>query len=76
MVCVSNISLVNKIGYYVPICLLAAIFISVGSGLISTFSPGTQTGEWIGYQIILGVGRGLGLQMARQIFLTMYPTTS
>jgi len=60
---VSSGALLNKIGYYIPICLFAAVLISVGSGLISTFSPVTPTGKWIGYQIILRVGRGLGLQM-------------
>ncbi|KAH7146765.1 major facilitator superfamily domain-containing protein [Dactylonectria estremocensis] len=37
--------------------------VSIGSGLISTYTPHTSTGKWIGYQIILGAGRGLGMQM-------------
>lgn len=28
-------------------------------------APDTSAGKWIGYQIILGVGRGLGMQMVR-----------
>ena len=34
----------------------------IGAGLISTFKVDTSTGIWIGYQIILGFGIGLGLQ--------------
>jgi hypothetical protein len=31
--------------------------------LISTLSPSSSIGKWIGYQVIIGFGRGLGLQM-------------
>lgn len=50
-------------GYYIPVALFASVLLSVGSGLIATFSPSTPTGKWIGYQILYGAGRGLGLQM-------------
>lgn len=59
----ANASTVNKLGYYIPVALFAAVLLSIGSGLIATFSPGTSTGKWIGYQILYGAGRGLGLQM-------------
>ena len=36
---------------------------AVGSGLIATYSPITPLRKWIGYQIILGTGRGMGMQM-------------
>ncbi|OQV07341.1 hypothetical protein CLAIMM_11792 [Cladophialophora immunda] len=55
--------IVNKVGYYIPVALFAAVLLSSGSGLIATFSPSTSTGKWIGYQILYGAGRGLGLQM-------------
>jgi hypothetical protein len=67
VVLTTDASLVNKIGYYIPVALFAAILLSVGSGLIATFVPGTPTGKWIGYQILYGAGRGLGLQMVRHI---------
>lgn len=56
---------VSKFGYYMPWSILSAVLTAVGCGLITTWSPTTSTGEWIGYQIILGVGRGAGLQMVR-----------
>ncbi|KIM95352.1 hypothetical protein OIDMADRAFT_206451 [Oidiodendron maius Zn] len=54
---------VTKMGYYLPFCVAAAIFASIGHGLISTLSPSSSIGKWIGYQVIIGFGRGLGLQM-------------
>ncbi|KAL1856396.1 hypothetical protein Daus18300_010768 [Diaporthe australafricana] len=55
---------VSKLGYYLPWAIFSAVFSSIGAGLISTWTVGTGTGTWIGYQIILGVGRGAGIQMA------------
>lgn len=59
---------VSKFGYYLPWSIVSAVLTSVGCGLISTWSPTTSIGEWIGYQIILGVGRGAGMQMVRYLF--------
>ena len=50
--------IVNKIGFYIPPTLFSAVLMAVGYGLISTFRPGTSMGEWIGYQILFGFGRG------------------
>ena len=36
---------------------------AIGKGLISTLTPTTSTGTWIGYQILAGAGRGCGMQM-------------
>ncbi|KAK3381907.1 putative MFS transporter [Podospora didyma] len=55
--------LVERIGYVIPVMVISGVVISVSNGLISTFSPTTTTGQWIGYQILNGVGRGLGMQM-------------
>ncbi|KIM97024.1 hypothetical protein OIDMADRAFT_44464 [Oidiodendron maius Zn] len=54
---------VGKLGYYLPFSVGSAVLIAIGNGLLSTLSPSTPTGKWIGYQIIIGVGRGFGLQM-------------
>lgn len=64
---------VSKLGYYLPFALFSGAVTAVGNGLISTFSPGTSTGKWIGYQIILGVGRGCGFQMVSPTYsITIY----
>lgn len=58
---------VSKIGYYLPWSIFSAVLTTVGCGLLSTWSATTTTGEWIGYQIIFGAGRGAGLQMVRSL---------
>jgi MFS family permease len=35
----------------------------IGSGLMTTFAPDTSAGKWIGYQILVGLGRGIAMQM-------------
>jgi hypothetical protein len=50
-------------GYYLPFAVLSGILTILAAGLISTFTPTTAVGTWIGYQIIMGAGRGLGLQI-------------
>ena len=58
-------TIVGKMGYYLPWAVGCGILVSIGSGLLSTLNPYTSTGKWIGYQIILGVGRGAGFQTVR-----------
>lgn len=59
----SNDGTVSKTGYYLPWSVAAGVFLSIGSGLISTYSATTPEAKWIGYQTILGTGRGMGMQM-------------
>lgn len=54
---------VERIGYYIPVMWLMSVCMSVGFGLLSTLSLTTSTGKWIGYQLLVGFGRGFGLQM-------------
>ncbi|TEA10097.1 Efflux pump mlcE [Colletotrichum sidae] len=56
-------ALVGKLGYYLPWVFFGSVCASIGSGLISTWVPTTSTGVWIGYQVILGAGRGAAMQM-------------
>ena len=39
------------------------MFTSLGSGLITTFTTSTNTGRWIGYQILYGFGCGCAFQL-------------
>ncbi|RDL38696.1 Uncharacterized protein BP5553_03036 [Venustampulla echinocandica] len=55
--------LVGRLGYYLPFIIFGTGLTSIGSGLMSTLTPTSATGAWIGYQIISGAGRGGGLQM-------------
>ncbi|KAK6068103.1 MFS multidrug transporter [Seiridium cupressi] len=56
-------SLVTKIGYVPPFALVGGALGCIGSGLFSLFQPNTSTGEWVGFLIIAGLGRGASLQM-------------
>lgn len=53
---------VTRWGYYLPWALASGAVMTVGNGLISTFTRNTAAATWIGYQILLGAGRGLGMQ--------------
>ncbi|KAJ0350789.1 hypothetical protein KNSL1_003701 [Colletotrichum chrysophilum] len=57
-------AMINGIGWFNPVFFSSVIFMSVGGGLISTFGVHTPTHTWIGYQIILGLGIGQGMQLA------------
>ncbi|KAH7117076.1 efflux pump protein [Dendryphion nanum] len=54
---------VSKVGYYIPPAIFSGIFLTIGNGLISTFSPTTSVATWVGYQIVQGIGRGAGMQL-------------
>ncbi|KIW86763.1 uncharacterized protein Z519_12549 [Cladophialophora bantiana CBS 173.52] len=55
--------LVQVIGYCTPWALFGCVLTSIGSGLMTTFTPSTGAGPWIGYQILTGTGRGSVVQM-------------
>ncbi|KAJ5903822.1 hypothetical protein N7504_006205 [Penicillium tannophilum] len=54
----------SKFGYYNPFMFAAVVFLSIGAGLLYTFQADTAHPKWIGYQVIFGLGLGLGLQQA------------
>ncbi|KAL5394132.1 hypothetical protein PMIN03_004963 [Paraphaeosphaeria minitans] len=56
--------LVTKIGWYHPFMFAPITLGSVGAGLIYTWDVDTSTSRLIGYQILFGVGVGLGIQQA------------
>ncbi|KAI3393978.1 hypothetical protein diail_3339 [Diaporthe ilicicola] len=57
-------AVVTKIGYVIPVAIFSTVFLSIGTGLYSLLQPGTSIGQWIGFQILAGVGFGAGLQLA------------
>jgi len=58
--------LVGRWGYYLPWMMLSAVLAGIGSGLLSTMGPHTSTVRWVWYQIIVGLGRGCGMQMVSE----------
>ena len=54
--------LTTALGYYNPFMLASPVFMSIGAGLMTLFALDTPTGKWIGYQILFGIGTGIGFQ--------------
>lgn len=59
----TSLNIVTKVGYVPPFALVGGALNCIGSGLFSLLQPGTPTGEWVGFSIISGLGRGASLQM-------------
>lgn len=55
---------VSRTGYYTPFMILGAASLVVGSSMTTTFYTTSPVGQWIGYQIPLAAGAGLGIQQA------------
>jgi MFS family permease len=53
---------VTMIGYYAPPMIGTSIIMSIGAGLSTTLAVNSGHAEWIGYQVLLGLGIGMGLQ--------------
>ena len=65
---------VTKIGYYTPFMIATSIFMAVGAGLMSAFAVNSGAGDWIGYQILFGIGLGMGADLplvAAQVVLPL-----
>ncbi|KAJ7136671.1 major facilitator superfamily domain-containing protein [Mycena epipterygia] len=56
--------IVGKLGYYWHFLVVSPILLAVGSGLLYTLNPTTSSAKIIGFQILAGVGTGMGMQNA------------
>jgi MFS family permease len=56
---------VSKTGYVIPYAFTGTILTTIGAGLLTTLSAYSSMGEWFGYQVLAGIGRGLTIQMVR-----------
>ncbi|KAK3631642.1 MFS sugar transporter [Elasticomyces elasticus] len=65
--------LVAKLGFYTPFAIASAVLTAIGAGLISTFDVTSNHNHWIGYQVIFGLGVGLGLQQTLVAVQTVLP---
>lgn len=60
-------------GYYVPWLYVGTICMSVGAALLSTLQPSSDTGTWIGYQILFAAGIGVSLEQCNVAVQTVLP---
>ena len=63
--CVIDVFLVSKVGYVSPPMLMGNALQVISYGLFSTLKVTTGTGEWVGFQLLAGAGRGMAIQMVR-----------
>jgi hypothetical protein len=61
---ISSGILVRVMGYYNPMLYAMCIVASTGVGMLTTLTPSSSEGMWIGYQVLYGAGLGMGLQQA------------
>ncbi|RAO64648.1 uncharacterized protein BHQ10_000660 [Talaromyces amestolkiae] len=55
---------VTNLGYFTPFMIAGSVVMSIGAGLLTTFTTTTGHSKWIGYQVILGLGIGMGMQQS------------
>jgi len=49
---------VESLGYYLPWVLSGTALTTIAYGLLSLVGPSTPVQQWVGYQILFGVGCG------------------
>nr|GAT52315.1 tansporter [Mycena chlorophos] len=55
---------ISRTGVYYPLFASGPVFLAIGSGLLYTVGTNTSSGSLAGFQILVGLGCGLGLQNA------------
>jgi len=65
--------LITVVGYYNPFILPSMILFCVGSAMLSTLSLISPTNEWFGYQVICGLGIGVGFQTGVLVVQNVIP---
>ncbi|OBT95422.1 hypothetical protein VE01_05154 [Pseudogymnoascus verrucosus] len=56
-------AIVTLSGIYIPFMWLGAALLAVGTGLLHTLHRSSLMREWFGYQVISGIGFGIGVQI-------------
>ena len=50
---------ISKVGYYVPFMWVGAPMLAAGGGLYQLLRPHSPVLEWVGFQIVSGIGYGI-----------------
>lgn len=65
--------LVSAVGYYNPFVLPSMVLFAVGAGMITTFSLDSPMRVWFGYQVLAGLGIGVGFQIGVLVVQAILP---
>ncbi|KAI3326429.1 MFS general substrate transporter [Xylariaceae sp. AK1471] len=68
-------ALATAFGQYVPLIIVSSVITAVGSGLLSTLKINSSTGHWLGYQLLMAAGAGLGAQNVMLVAQVAVPIT-
>ncbi|KAK3389293.1 azole resistance protein [Podospora didyma] len=63
----------QKTGYYVPVMLISPLLATPGAGMLTTLTPSAGPNQWIGYQVLYGMGIGFGFQSSMLAAQTVLP---
>ncbi|KAJ7052200.1 ABC transporter [Mycena amicta] len=61
---VSSGQIVGRTGRYWHFLVVSPVFLALGSGLLYTVSESTSSAKLVGFQILAGIGTGMGMQNA------------
>ncbi|KAI0865359.1 MFS general substrate transporter [Xylaria cubensis] len=67
--------LATALGQFVPLLIVSSILSAVGAGLLSTLKVDSSTGIWLGYQLVMAAGVGIGSQNVNLIGQVAVPST-
>jgi hypothetical protein len=66
-------AIITAIGYYQPVVMFCMALSTIGAGLITTLDVGSPMKEWFGYQVLAGLGIGVGFQIGVLVIQTVLP---
>ncbi|TDZ29181.1 Efflux pump roqT [Colletotrichum spinosum] len=64
---------ITKLGYYNPFMMTATVLTAIGAGMFTTWRPDSPPSEWIGYQVLYGLGSGQSMQTPLMVVQTVLP---
>lgn len=56
-------AIITATGHFAPLIIIGSMLTTVGAGLLITLDQASGPGEWIGYQVLAGLGIGLCFQV-------------
>ncbi|KAH8896316.1 MFS general substrate transporter [Thozetella sp. PMI_491] len=56
-------ALVRRLRYLPPWAIVGSLLSAIGSGLMTTLTPNSGKAQWIGFQAVTALGRGMAMQM-------------
>jgi len=54
---------VGRVGYFMPFLVIGSGMFAIGGSLTYTLGIGSSAAKYIGYQLLLGIGQGLCIQI-------------